>query len=540
MWAASSSKAVRALVASAASSSSTVITSRGVSGGLPIRCLSSAAPHTCTAGKTAHGSGAHRNEGRSKRIISDKRSNSSKAAANPGHERTSRQIQGATYAQGYQRPRFTHKGKEKASAPPTSGNNDADETRIGTSDSNVQISASGPIKAGEQTRRLASGRRDDQPPLSTSDPGQAADFNVQEETSSQRVPADTEQPSEDSLALAQNQLRAFFAQYRPPSSSVPATEQTTSQTAPLSGAVEPQPQLHSASPGPEDSSSSPPQGSETDISQQTPPTYSRPTLSDLEKEDVDQFAGIYRSHTAWDPQKDYALMQDGPERRSYLETAVEAGPRRYIVVILDGDNLLFDPRHMNQGYEGGKFVARELRLRIARKHRLIPERLDLRIRLFCAQVPLASVLNGTRVVRKDLLSDFFQGIVDSSPHNYLVNVGRGDQAADLRVKAALADALRDPGCFRAYLGGLDDFGYKEELHTIQEMGLLESKVNFIQVPGYAVQSRAYSEFAHRAIDLDYLFKRFEVALKDMQRYVGTVPGCCVENSTLPEREGPVG
>ena len=251
----------------------------------------------------------------------------------------------------------------------------------------------------------------------------------------------------------------------------------------------------------------------------SPRTFSRPTLSDLQKAELDQFAGLYQSETVWDPSKDYALMRDGPRTTSFLETALSQGPREYIVVILDADNLLFDPRHLRKGYDGGKFVYTELRERIAKKHQLVPHLLDLRIRIFCALPALATVLNAVGVVHKELLFDFLQGITDCNLHNYAVNVGRRSQAADLRVKAALADAILDPGCFRAYLGGLDDFGYIEELGTIQQRGLLETKVNLIQVPGFAVESNAYREYAHRAIDLDYLFKSNRAAMREMQKHV---------------------
>ncbi|TKY87146.1 hypothetical protein EX895_003823 [Sporisorium graminicola] len=233
---------------------------------------------------------------------------------------------------------------------------------------------------------------------------------------------------------------------------------------------------------------------------------------------MDKYIGLYQSPTAWDPSKDYALMQDGPERGSFLRASLAQGAQPYIVVILDGDNLLFDPRHMNQGYDGGMFVYNELRQRIAKKHQLIPQKLDLRLRIFCALTPLSTVLNSRRVVGRQLFFDFLQGLTDANLQNYVVNVGRGDQAADLRVKAALADALKDQRCFRAYLGGLDDFGYKEELNAIQELGLLDSKVHLVRVPGYAVESNAYRQYVHRAIDLDYLFKSNQAALQGMDKY----------------------
>uniref|UniRef100_V5EYC2 C3H1-type domain-containing protein n=2 Tax=Kalmanozyma brasiliensis (strain GHG001) TaxID=1365824 RepID=V5EYC2_KALBG len=170
---------------------------------------------------------------------------------------------------------------------------------------------------------------------------------------------------------------------------------------------------------------------------------------------------------------------------------------------------------MTQGYDGGRFVYEELRNKIAHKHQLVPHMLDLRVRAFCALHALTTVLEGTRIVRRGAFIDFWQGLSDSSLHNYVVNVGRGDQAADLRVKAALADAIQDPDCFKAYLGGLDDFGYMEELRAIREMGLLEKKVHLVQVPGYAVESNYYKQYAHRAIDLDYLFRNGKLSLYDL-------------------------
>lgn len=259
----------------------------------------------------------------------------------------------------------------------------------------------------------------------------------------------------------------------------------------------------------------------SDSSSQTTGKLSRPTLADLKKADSDQFAGLYQSETAWNPNKDYALMQDGPVRESQLQITLESGSRRYVVVILDGDNLIFDPRHMNQGYDGGKFVANELRERIARKHQLVPHMLDLRIRIFSSINALTTVLAYHRVTRRESFFDFMQGILDSNMHNYVVNVGRAKQAADRRVKAALADAIHDPRCFRAYLGGLDDFGYKEDLNAIQELGLLESKVNLVQVPGYAVSSNKYREYAHRALDLDYLFKNYGKVMEESEQYVSS-------------------
>lgn len=332
--------------------------------------------------------------------------------------------------------------------------------------------------------------------------------------------AEEEAQRRDELSTAQDRLREFFSKAKQSSSAL-ASPKVTSASIPEAESPTPEDEAYAAIEGTR-SRSEIERNQETVASVSdtslTSPKFTRPTLAQLQSVELDQFAGLYQSQTAWNPNQDIVLMQDGPERKSLVREGLMQGGRQYIVVILDGDNLLFDPRLLNKGYEGGKFFCEELRQRIAKKHRLIPQKLDLRIRFFSSQNALASVLYQKRVVRKELLFDFLQALTDANLNNYVVNVGRGFQAADLRVKAALVDAILDPGCFRAYLGGLDDFGYKEDLNAIHEMGLLESRVHLIQVPGYAVESKVYKRYAHRAIDLDYLFKNQETALRSMENY----------------------
>ncbi|CBQ71962.1 conserved hypothetical protein [Sporisorium reilianum SRZ2] len=333
-------------------------------------------------------------------------------------------------------------------------------------------------------------------------------------------PATEEAQIKDELASAQDILRSYFS--RPKSKAVDSASSSAE-----TGSISALDRNHYGdeddrglddSPSAQELDQDPASSLDTATNASSPPQFSRPTLAEIQKADTDQFAGLYKSPTAWDPSKDYALMQDGPVRESFLKASLIKGPQPYIVVILDGDNLLFDPRHLTQGYDGGKFVYNELRQRIARKHQLIPERLDLRIRMFCSKTALADMLHTGRIVSRLVFFDFLQGLIDGNLCSYIVNVGRGDQAADLRVKAALADALMDQRCFRAYLGGLDDYGYKEELGAISEAGLLETKVHLVQVPGYATESNVYRQYAHRAIGFDYIFKSNRAVFRNMEKY----------------------
>lgn len=448
----------------------------------------------------------------------------------PAHRRNSNRNAPSTASQeANERPQgFT--GKERSSVYSRRGDADFPNQNKDTFKFGSKASSSKTGAAREHKTALASKlkhiRTDSLSTPSEVKPPKGADAKPSSRTS------EAQRPREDPLSTVQIQLKAFFNRSESKSTSIPdeATHETVTDHTesdpflePVSGDMIAE---HYQTTSAEDGATS----TSAENSPEVTRKFSRPTLSDLQKADPEQFVGLYQSDTAWDPSRDYVLFPDGPRRKSFLEMAFEERSRQYIVVILDADNLMFDPRHLRKGYDGGKFVCQELRQRIAGKHQLVPHLLDLRIRVFCALNPLATVLNNSRVVSKSLFFDFLQAIGDSGLHNYVVNVGRGDQAADMRVKAALADALRDPGCYRAYLGGLDDFGYKDELRAIKEMDLLESKVNLIQVPGYAVDSNAYREYAHRALDLDYLFKNNEAAMKEMQDYVSAEKGFF---STLP-------
>lgn len=427
-----------------------------------------------------------------------------------GSEARSQVFQGSTRTPN-QAARASYKGKEKATRSSTAAGSPS--RKPPSSQHRLKTSS---ILRSQQNDTIAK-QVPTNPSAERDQPDQAHWDQIAEEEAQRR----------DELASAQDRLRSFFSKTRT-SSSLPSSvsNELSSPSAldayPFEDKLDWDAEFSQSHSDLENDGFS---GSVVSADSISPRSFSRPTLDQLHSAEMDQFAGFYQSRTAWNPDKDYALMPDGPERESILRRELEKGHRQYIVVILDGDNLLFDPSHLRRGYEGGKFVYEELRQRIAQKHRLIPQKLDLRIRFFCSLNALATTLHKLRMVNKELLFDFLRALTDGSLHNYIVNVGRGDQAADLRVKAALADAIQDPGCFRAYLGGLDDFGYKEDLQAIHEMGLLEKKVHLVQVPGYAVESKAYGQYAHRAIDLDYLFKNQAAAIRAVEKYVSGIGSC---------------
>ncbi|SPO35989.1 uncharacterized protein PSFLO_01460 [Pseudozyma flocculosa] len=230
----------------------------------------------------------------------------------------------------------------------------------------------------------------------------------------------------------------------------------------------------------------------------------RPTLDEIQNAAKDGFASQYKSSTAWDPQKDYAMIPNGPEVVSETEQVLRKD-RKHITMIIDGDNLKFQPRHMRLGHKGGVFAYNELKRLVARKHSLNPDTLDLRLRIFAVYPWLVKFLERAGLVARFVAMEFFEGLADANPHNYIVNVRKDEQAADKRVKVALADAVRDPDCFRVYLGGIDDFGYMPDLRTLYDFKYLPGKVHLIQVPSHAAKSRIYKEMAASMVDLDYIF-----------------------------------
>lgn len=231
----------------------------------------------------------------------------------------------------------------------------------------------------------------------------------------------------------------------------------------------------------------------------------RPRLAQLSTIEQSGRLDIYSLESVLEDKGSQPTSTTAPTKTSALDPRPVRGRRDHATLILDGDNVWFHPKYMRMGWEGGATVFDHVCKYFVRKHHITLKDLDLRIRVFLNMQSQARLFQSIKVVERDVLRSFWQGLLDSNVQNYVVDVGSSNQAADGRVAAALTDAAMDSDCSTVYLGGLDDFGYVDVLRKLRGAGVLDSKVHLIQLPGPALEKRKYEDYLNRAVfDFDFI------------------------------------
>ncbi len=215
---------------------------------------------------------------------------------------------------------------------------------------------------------------------------------------------------------------------------------------------------------------------------------------------------MYESDTAFHPDQDYEL----PNEPSLLESKSishldrsRSSPRAYVALIVDGDSLLFTRKLLEDGFHGGQRAAERVTARIRSyleaQHfawRAEIALLDVHAYVICNQTDLSLRLSERTAATHETLRHFRAGWMLKGPFYEIQDAGRGKQAADLRVRARLVDAVLDRDCKHVFFGGLDDFGYANELVGLRRIGLLD-KVTLLDASDWLQRSKRFDEYSKR-------------------------------------------
>jgi hypothetical protein len=213
------------------------------------------------------------------------------------------------------------------------------------------------------------------------------------------------------------------------------------------------------------------------------------------------------SQSIFAPPEDYDMMDNDPTNTSrILEIKNEllkskrenlAKPR-FVAVIVDADQLLFLPQHLNRGREGAIEALQLIKDQINRDLGSNLTAQDIRIQCFCNYRGLTGFLKKSGLVPGDAFQEFVNAFQSYAPFNVFVAAGDTKQAADTKVKAFLADFIHDDSCLQIYLGGLGDYGYRDDLNDIRKLGLLH-RIRLLNIPAFTLQSLHYDEFSSRMV-----------------------------------------
>lgn len=232
---------------------------------------------------------------------------------------------------------------------------------------------------------------------------------------------------------------------------------------------------------------------------------SRPSLSYTGQDPFSRlYQPIYAGESALRYQDDLHMMEDDPNHKSFLDEFVESAQgghssRSYVSLVIDADQLFFRPELLQSGSHGARLALQLIQENVSRDlgEHMPSER--IRINCFANIAGLTGFIYGTQLATRQQLHEFWDAFATASPFNVFANGGQAFQAADSKVKAYLVDHVFDPACVRVYLGGLGDYGYRSELHSLRRHGRL-SRISLLNLPSYTHVSRYYEEYRNRRVD----------------------------------------
>ncbi|CAO1624157.1 unnamed protein product [Sympodiomycopsis kandeliae] len=248
----------------------------------------------------------------------------------------------------------------------------------------------------------------------------------------------------------------------------------------------------------------------------------------------DSTYSMYSSNTAWDPRADNTLYANDTISVNRIREDFFRKPRRYVSLLMDADSLYFNLNLIRKGFEGGqefytKLVRRvighlelnqtqeSLNRTLNQDHRLSSNsvltrgastmqdyNISFRLIAFANRTGLYKHFSEEHSIDPLTFKLFHKGILASSPWSLIVDAGATPQAADNKLKVFMLDMLSDQDCLHLYLGGLNDYGYADELDVLRRSQTL-NRVSLIFLPGPALKSRYYKDFEARVVQWNDCF-----------------------------------
>ncbi|KAK1459244.1 hypothetical protein CMEL01_02243 [Colletotrichum melonis] len=170
------------------------------------------------------------------------------------------------------------------------------------------------------------------------------------------------------------------------------------------------------------------------------------------------------------------VLQELDYENSYMKNR-----NPYVLILIDGDGLLFQESFIRQGIEGGKQAAYALRTAVAEYVGSQSGEVEI-VAKVCAN------LSGLgRAMRRDgcldsesELREFSLGFTQAKASFDFIDVGHGKERADSKIKEATRWHLRNYNCRQILLGISHDAGYAPFLDEILQDTDTRSRVSLIE------------------------------------------------------------
>lgn len=132
----------------------------------------------------------------------------------------------------------------------------------------------------------------------------------------------------------------------------------------------------------------------------------------------------------------------------------------YVMLLIDGDGMIFNEALVRLGIEGGKQAATELRNAVLEQFPDVSDQLEIQAKV-CANISgLAKAMcRDGSLENQEALKDFTLGFTQGKASFDFVDVGHGKERADSKIKECLRWHLRNHNCKQILLGISHDAGY---------------------------------------------------------------------------------
>ncbi|CZR65987.1 uncharacterized protein PAC_15887 [Phialocephala subalpina] len=132
----------------------------------------------------------------------------------------------------------------------------------------------------------------------------------------------------------------------------------------------------------------------------------------------------------------------------------------YVMVLIDGDGMIFNEALVRLGIEGGKQAATQLRNTVLEYFPDASDHLEIQAKV-CANISgLAKAMcRDGSLDNQEALKDFTLGFTQGKASFDYVDVGHGKERADSKIKECLRWHLRNHNCKQILLGISHDAGY---------------------------------------------------------------------------------
>ncbi|KAK0626776.1 hypothetical protein B0T14DRAFT_534862 [Immersiella caudata] len=153
----------------------------------------------------------------------------------------------------------------------------------------------------------------------------------------------------------------------------------------------------------------------------------------------------------------------------------------YVLVLIDGDGLLFSENYIRQGVEGGKRAAYALRSAILQQCGEHASGIEVIAKVYANLAGLAKAMRRDGSLDNEMdLKDFSLGFSQGKATFDFVDVGHGKERADNKIKETARWHLRNYNCKQVLLGISHDAGYAPFLDELFQDSLTKNIVTVIE------------------------------------------------------------